>query len=389
MQLIESFKVGRFRGLTDVALDGLGQMNLIVGGNNSGKTSILEALGVFSSPLDVVEWSNLARLREARALIASGNLGLSLSDAINWIFPQQGFNLWEPSEKDFSLFATGTCPIKTVHARSAPIHGIPPEPRHYSSRKAEIQEEEEDGWHLTVDVTADVARRTSDQLNLLHLGLTNDNLEHLRLDLDFWPSVGLRFTSRRVGPRVRNSMLSPYSHRNQPMQMGMLSRLISEGSKGQLIDLLVGVDPNLRDLEIVTDRAGRPSLTALLSGGSRVPVSVLGDGFRRALSIAIAVSNSRGGIVMIDEIETAMHVGTLNTLFPWLMNLAIQENVQIFATTHSLEAIQAITSASVAFSNDDVVAFQLSKSSGGASQIRRYSGGTLERVVVERGLDIR
>ncbi len=53
--LLNHFHIAAFRGLKDVTLDQLARVNLLVGGNNCGKTSVLEALAVFASPLDIAE----------------------------------------------------------------------------------------------------------------------------------------------------------------------------------------------------------------------------------------------------------------------------------------------------------------------------------------------
>ncbi|MBN1565485.1 MAG: AAA family ATPase, partial [Anaerolineae bacterium] len=39
-----SFHIKNFRGFRDLTLDGLARVNLIAGGNNVGKTALLEAI---------------------------------------------------------------------------------------------------------------------------------------------------------------------------------------------------------------------------------------------------------------------------------------------------------------------------------------------------------
>ena len=61
---LESVSVHGFRGLRNFRLDGLHRVNVLVGENNSGKTSVLEALSILSNPLDPYEWGLLARKRD-------------------------------------------------------------------------------------------------------------------------------------------------------------------------------------------------------------------------------------------------------------------------------------------------------------------------------------
>lgn len=44
MSKLEAMRIHSFRGLTDVTLDHFSKINLFVGENNAGKTSLLEAI---------------------------------------------------------------------------------------------------------------------------------------------------------------------------------------------------------------------------------------------------------------------------------------------------------------------------------------------------------
>lgn len=392
-QQIETFHVGRFRGLSDITLEGAGQVNLVVGGNNSGKTSILEALAVYSKPLDVFEWTSVARMREVRGAPIMVNTGLSAVDAVRWLFQQESRSDWDRGESSMSLASSGPAAIRSLNARCLPIKGIPPEPRYASrTRPRQADLDEEEGWHLSIQVEADLAMsgRGGKQLGFdLEVDGLTESQDGVRLDIDLWPSAGHVRPARTRGPQIPSATLSPYSHRNQPMQLRLLSKVVSAGNKSALLDLLRGVDENLLDLEIITEAGDRPLLTALLSDQRRVPVTVLGDGFRRALSIAMAMNQVQGGLLLIDEIETALHISALGTLFPWLLKVAHETGVQVFATTHSLEAIQAITAAAEPFGDTGITAFHLPSRTNPSSKLKRYTGSMLNRLVRERGLDIR
>jgi AAA15 family ATPase/GTPase len=50
--LFDSFRIGHFRGFTDVELTDCGAVNLLIGANNSGKSSILEVLALYAHQFD-------------------------------------------------------------------------------------------------------------------------------------------------------------------------------------------------------------------------------------------------------------------------------------------------------------------------------------------------
>jgi predicted ATP-dependent endonuclease of OLD family len=89
-----SIEIGSFRGLKDVHLEDLSQVNLLVGGNNSGKTSILEAIAVLYAGNDLTQWLDVSFVREVRTFLSSPN-SMSVLDTISWMFPSNDAGLWE------------------------------------------------------------------------------------------------------------------------------------------------------------------------------------------------------------------------------------------------------------------------------------------------------
>jgi AAA15 family ATPase/GTPase len=166
-----------------------------------------------------------------------------------------------------------------------------------------------------------------------------------------------------------------------------LSELIESNQTLDVLELLRDLDDDIRDLKIVTDRyTGAPTILVNHRRSGAVPISVLGDGFRRALAIALSIPQARDGLLLIDEIETALFVTFLQTLFAWLVRVCEAFNVQLFATTHSLEAVTAMVNAVPGKSYEGVTAYHLSSS---GEPIKRYSAEMLMRLVRDRGLDIR
>jgi len=375
-KLFDEFRIGKFRGLDDLTLQQLGRINLLVGGNNSGKTSVLESIGVFANPLDIAAWSSIARNREVRLSLAFERAGLNAVEAVRWLFPQRASDtlLRNEAKSHFHLSCIGDSKIRELHAECSSIRGIPPEPpRQLGKESTESSGLVEDqGWLVS-------ARIVTDQGALVN--------EADSIEVQLWPSVGFYRGARGTGPHIRAVTLAPYSHRNQPMQLRKLSELIESNQTLDVLELLRDLDDNILDLKIVTDRyTGAPTILVTHRRSGPVPVSVLGDGFRRALAIALSIPQARGGLLLIDEIETALFVSFLQTLFAWLVRACEAFDVQLFATTHSLEAVTAMVNAVPGKAYEGVTAYHLSSS---GEPIKRYSSEMLTRLVRDRGLDIR
>ncbi|KAF3888168.1 MULTISPECIES: AAA family ATPase [Nostocales] len=94
MPNLESVTIHQFRGLRDLNLDNLGRINLLVGINNSGKTSVLEALAIYCHPLDIRVWISTARQREQESRIQR----TSPLDALQWLFTRNSASDGEGKE---------------------------------------------------------------------------------------------------------------------------------------------------------------------------------------------------------------------------------------------------------------------------------------------------
>ncbi len=120
MEHINEFRINRFRGLRDLKIEGLGQVNLFVGNNNSGKTSVLEVLSLFGDPLNGRRWYDTGSQRE---LFTDPS---SVLDRVIWLFAQGA----DPKEKgSLSLSASGNIPIKDVSASYEKFNEIVSRPR--------------------------------------------------------------------------------------------------------------------------------------------------------------------------------------------------------------------------------------------------------------------
>ena len=372
---LSSFHVGAFRGLRDVELDHLGGINLLVGGGNSGKTSVLEALHCFANPIDIGAWAAMVRSREVRA-----NAFMSASpifDYLRWLFPHNAaLDDVSDTHLPIRIHGSGAVYVESMQASCEFVKALRPVPRNpfdedddESSDESDEEQErlvEDEGWRF--DLSAEVAGELLPQTH------SHTYWQRTRYEIPQPSGVGFR-----------SILLPPYAHRNQPMQARGLSQAVEDDQKEQVEDLLRNLDPNILGVEIITDKRGiRPLVALRHREAGLAPISVFGDGIRRALMIALAVNQNRGGIILVDEIEAALHVSALNKFFPWLERSCKLNSVQLFATTHSLEAIGAISGCA---DPDNLSAYHLG--SGGERSVKRYTGGMLKRLVHERGLDIR
>ena len=67
----------------------------------------------------------------------------------------------------------------------------------------------------------------------------------------------------------------------------------------------------------------------------------MGEGVGRLLSLLLAILQTPGGVVLIDEVENGLHYSVMKPVWQAIAQAARQADMQVFATTHSWECIQA------------------------------------------------
>ena len=114
------------------------------------------------------------------------------------------------------------------------------------------------------------------------------------------------------------------------------------GDADRIVELMRSLDPNIEGIAIRSDTAGRAVLRVEHRTFGKMPLEAMGDGFAKALSVATNIATMRGGgCLLFDEFEVSLHVGVLRKLVRFTLEAARRHKVQIFATTHSLETLDA------------------------------------------------
>ena len=133
-----------------------------------------------------------------------------------------------------------------------------------------------------------------------------------------------------------------------PSQLGKAwNQVTKEGRESEVEDAMRIIAPDLGSVRFLADmdRKQRPgSATAgfvlgLQGGGPRTPIGSYGEGMRRLLALSLALADSAGGLLLVDEIDTGLHWTAMEDMWKLVLNTAERSKIQVFATTHSLDCI--------------------------------------------------
>lgn len=118
-----------------------------------------------------------------------------------------------------------------------------------------------------------------------------------------------------------------------------------------------------------------------------MPLSVYGDGMKKALALLAAVVKAKDGILLLDEFETAIHTSAMNHIFSWILQSARALNVQVFLSSHSLEAIGKVLRCDAAL-QDKINLYTLYNKEG-KSLVRKMSCQEAVKAQDDWGVELR
>jgi AAA15 family ATPase/GTPase len=312
--MIKNFSIQNFRSHKDVVLKDCGPVNILLGRNNTGKTAILEAIMLLSFPMKPREVLNL--LNEQRGY-KPGDENHELWDSYfyNWDH-RTPISISADENQVISLFDSSR------NLFIAPIIGSP------KSLNATSVIEGRD----LLDETQGL---------ILKYKYEENNVENKVTTLKRRSRKQLTPKAKQMIEQICPIAFIPSKGISNPQdEAERFSRLEKANRHHEVEEALQAVDPRLQRLTVIA--SGQSSMIyGDIGEGHLVPVSLMGEGMVRMLSIATAMANNKAGIVLIDEIENGLHYSVLPSLWKMIFNTAHALNIQVFAATHSDECLHA------------------------------------------------
>jgi predicted ATP-dependent endonuclease of OLD family len=327
-------------------------------------------------------WLSTANQREQDI----GVYRIRLLDAIKWLFTHNSASIVEPDKPIILISSTGLFSVKKLIASYEEMEQISlSEESNIRNISNEEEIENEDtprvkkGIKLKIEVFAD------DGYQLSLFGEPPACIT----DFLLWEDERFYRLSGKREPSLRTSVVTPSSHRSEVGQFRLLSEATFQNFKADVIQLLKQIDNNISDIEILLPPESISSRFNIYIQHKKLglaPVSTFGDGIRRLLHIALKLASVKGGILLIDELESTIHTEALQSSFQWLVKWCTEMDVQLFATTHSLEAVDALLE--VTESDSDLVLYRLEPKEG-KTKVVRHDGHRLRRLREELGQEVR
>mgnify|MGYP003294935014 CR=1 FL=1 len=317
---IKSLEIDGFKGIREFKLDHLNHINILTGDNNSGKTTVLELLSTIYAPQDIKSWIDTSRMN---GILYEG----IYYDALYNLFPVDydlakpiGYGYIDKMDKVHKVRLIGRLEETLVTSSEVQsLNGI---------RVGNKRNSDAEVWLET---------------QCLHLLVEGTDFPAKEYDIyDF--QKRLRFAVRKTSSLIKTVYVSPTAHAGR---ITLNEVLADVDMYDDLIRLLREFDENI--VNIISIQKGESSIIRgteymILTKNHKkaLPLSNYGDGMKKALLIVSAMLKAKGGILLLDEFETAIHTSAMDHIFSWLIKCAMDLNVQVFLTSHSKEAINKV-----------------------------------------------
>lgn len=301
-------KISNFRGIEYAQLEEMKQLNLIVGKNNSGKTSILEAIFVLSG------MSNpklLLSINSWRHLILKGD-----SD-FQYVF--NNLNLEKPIELTGNVSSIERC-LKITSYKDSQRSIKPLEFKTISDVSLQIEEMRLGNKERKIDGLRLSFKNGNSPEQNVHISLNNKTVD--------------------TSNSYEEELSTCYFNSQLLLMNGMidLSSMVKKKQIKELVDILKQIEPNLTDIQIINDNA----LYFDVGKEELLPINIMGDGIIRTLAVLSSMYDMQGGVLLLDEVENGLHYSSMKVFWKAVLLLSRKLDVQLIATTHSYEALGAL-----------------------------------------------
>jgi len=325
-KMIKDVKINKFKDIKSINLKDCKKINIITGENGSGKTSLLESLFLVTGGSPELA----LRFRQWRGLDLSGTP--MDSNETPWD------NLFHDFSKENEIFIEvtddrfGARSLTIRHEPATSFFPTPGQPDFMQQRPSPVSFE----WSID--------GKSTKLVPLI--------------------SVGGIQSPFAVNFPVENFFFSSGNHFSSFETSKRFSTLSQRGEKEKIVGIMSKLFPSIKDIGIEIYQGATVLSAELENKKAKMPLPLISGGTNKLMTIISASYLHRNSISFIDEVENGFHYSTYDLLWKSLLDVSLDNDSQIFVSTHSYECLQS--AAKLAQMNQDK--FKLIKMKGGVAK---------------------
>lgn len=326
--MLQSFYIQNFKNFEEMVLPSLNRVNLIVGKNSVGKSTLLEAIALYLSGGDE---NCFRKLLQSRGYDLINSQNVEAQESVKNQFLSFFHNWTENYSKDFCIKLAeqkkNPVTIHQIYIRNLQVNGIP-----NGEALSVYHQEDLDNAHDLIPVTTGGLKSQS----------SYGNINIIRYD------------------HPHPFLIKPY--KSAPYQMvhtadfrsstnaQLYDKITLSPLEKYVVKALNIINDNIERISFVTEdheERSRVPVVSLRDSNRIVRLSSMGDGLNRVLTIVLSLLNAKGGVLLVDEFETGLHYSVQKQLWDIIFMLAEELDIQVFVTSHSSDCLKAFTKSNI------------------------------------------
>ncbi len=327
-------QIVKYRRLEDVTVKHIKRINLFAGGNNRGKTTILETFYLLTQANNLNAYIDLVRYR--------------------------GKFSGEFNSKWVDKYFTNNVNLKST----------------FNNVEADLYIHKE-------ETTDDIDK--AGYLNSLMADAGIDN-QDLTSTMHLFSNKAPDYRYAKTQILCTSAFTSPYRHNEQLLHIAHRQAIENKYFDSIISFINTSLDKSIEKIDLVNDQGEYRFKVSSRTQEEVLDITEYGEGLQRVFEIALLLGYCKDGVLCIDEIDSALHNSLLIPFSKFVQQVAEQFNVQVFASTHSKECIDAFVKND--YNAADITAYALVEEDGKV-MCKYIDGERLEQLVDSINFDIR
>jgi ABC-type cobalamin/Fe3+-siderophores transport system ATPase subunit len=348
--ILDSLEIRHFRAFRHLEIERLGRVNLIVGKNNVGKTCLLEALLLYASRGSLFMMQRLLKSRDETGRLPTRSGGDTKGQCTRYLFHgrRELIEQSEPIQIGPVNSPDDTLVIDVVWFKEQfdqqgqrQLQLLPPEARDavgilIPGLNINLGPQLILRYPLEIDIP-DVSRvvQLKKSREISHVFISANGLDGEQINL-LWDKIALT-----------------------PLEQDVLTALHIIASGVERVNLVGSQEGD----------GERIPMVKIAKFDNPLPLRSLGEGMNRLFGIALALANAQDGMLLIDEIDSGLHYSVQPDLWRLIFRVARQLNVQVLATTHSWDYVEAFQQASQKDAQEEGLLISLREKKGEPGEV--------------------